>query len=316
VERVAEETKMRGIARIGRRATFALLASVAALSAAGAARTAELGFVERAVQLPGTDVVLSGVEFVPAATRLESERRAAIVLLHGCGGMGDSRGALTLRHRDWAERFARWGLVVLVLDSFAPRGLRSICELERRPIQPWRERTADAYAALDHLVARNDVDPDAVLVLGWSHGASTVMGVVRPQAPGRRAEGPRFKAAVAFYPGCAAPLAQPHYRATMPLLILHGAADDWTPAAPCLELARRSADAAYPPRTVVYPDAHHGFDGLAAPVRRLPNVYNPGAPGNRGAHVGTHEAARRLAIEEVRLFVQARLGRRLPADGD
>jgi dienelactone hydrolase len=102
----------------------------------------------------------------------------------------------------------------------------------------------------------------------------------------------------------------------MPLLILHGAADDWTPAAPCLELARRSADAAYPPRTVVYPDAHHGFDGLAAPVRRLPNVYNPGAPGNRGAHVGTHEAARRLAIEEVRLFVQARLGRRLPADGD
>lgn len=307
---------MRGMARIGRLATFALLASAAALSAAGAAQTAERGFVARAVQLPGTDVVLSAVEFVPAATRPESERHPAIVLLHGCGGMGDSRGALTPRHRDWAERFARWGLVVLVLDSFAPRGLRSICELERRPIRPWRERTADAYAALDHLVARNDVDPDAVLVLGWSHGGSTVMGIARPQAPGRRTEGPRFKAAIAFYPGCAAPLAQPQYRATMPLLILHGAADDWTPAAPCLELAQRSAGTVFALRTVVYPDAHHGFDAPATPLRLLPNVYNPGVPGNRGAHVGTHEAARRLAIEEVRLFVQAQLGRRLPADGE
>ena len=102
----------------------------------------------------------------------------------------------------------------------------------------------------------------------------------------------------------------------MPLLILHGAADDWTPAAPCVDLARRFDGAAFPLRTVVYPGAHHGFDAPSAAVRMLPNVYNPGAPGGRGAHVGTHESSRRAAIEETRLFVQSQLGRRLPADGE
>ena len=308
---------MRGSAELGmlaghvRRTLAAALAGVAALSGAVAAAQGR-AFVERAVHLPGAGLVLSGVEFAPAGPHRPGERHSAIVLLHGCGGMGDGRGVLTPRHRDWAERFARWGLVVLVLDSFAPRGLRSLCELEHRPIRPWRERTSDAYAALDYLVARDDVDPDAVMVLGWSHGGSTVLGVVRPQAPGRRAEGARFRAAIAFYPGCAAPLGQPQYRTTMPMLILHGAADDWTPAAPCAELAGRLAGAEFPLRTVVYPGAHHGFDAPGTPLRRLPNVYNPGMPRGRGAHVGTHELSRRAAIEEARQFVRTQTGRDVP----
>jgi dienelactone hydrolase len=296
------------------RTLAAALTCVAALN--GAAGAQERAFTERTVQLPGPGVVLSGLEFTPPAPRLPGERRAAIVLLHGCGGMGDARSGLTPRHRDWAERFARWGLVALVLDSFAPRGLGPICELEHRPIGPWVERTADAYAALDYLVARDDVDADAVLVLGWSHGGSTVMGIVRPQAPGRRADGPRFKAAIAFYPGCTAPLGQAQYRATMPLLILHGAADDWTPAAPCAELAHRFVGAEVPVRTVVYPGAQHGFDAPGGAIRLLPNVYNPQAPGGRGAHVGPDAASRRAAIEETRLFVETQLGRELPGDGE
>ena len=255
------------------------------------------------MQLAAPGVTLTGQLFTPAAAPRPGEKRPAIVLMHGCGGLLDSRGALAPRHRDWAERFARWGFVTLAIDSFNPRGVRALCEMKDRPLQPWRERTTDAYAALDHLVARADVDPRSVFVLGWSHGGSTVMGVVREQAPGLRAEGPHFKAAVAFYPGCTLPLSQKVYRPTMPLLILHGEADDWTPAAPCVELGARLQAAGLPVQTITYAGAHHGFDQPSGRVHLLPQVYNPRVPGERGAHVGTDPRARALAIDEVQRFM-------------
>jgi len=265
---------------------------------------------EQVVQVPARDVMLSGVLFTPEKSPLLRERRPAIVLMHGCGGMVDARGALVARHRDWAERFARWGFVALTLDSFAPRGLKSICEMKERPIHPWKERTADAYAALDYLVDRSDVDPGAVFVLGWSHGGSTVMSIVRSQAPGHQSAGPHFKAAIAFYPGCTLPLSQKSYRPTVPLTILHGEADDWTPAAPCVELAQKLKTAGLPVQTITYANAHHGFDQPSGQIRYLPNVYNPAAPGERGAHVGPHPQARLDAIDDVRRFVDRQLSPR------
>ncbi len=274
---------------------------------AGAAGAADAAFQEQPVQIAAPDVKLTGQLFTPSGPSLRGARRPAIVLMHGCGGMNDTRGALVARHRDWAERFARWGFVTLTLDSFGPRGIGPVCELKDRPIQPWNERTADAYAALGHLVSRSDVDPAAVFVLGWSHGGSTVMSVVRAQAPGRQAAGPHFKAAIAFYPGCSQPMRQKVYRPTMPLLILHGEADDWTPAAPCVELAAKLQSAPWPVQTITYPGAHHGFDAPSGPVRLLPKVYNPANPGERGAHIGSDPKARLLAIDEVRRFVDRQL---------
>lgn len=290
---------------------FALLALSALLGGCASARTAaatpaDAAFREELVRFAEGDLTLTGVLFTPASSPVVP-RRPAIVLMHGCGGMGDSHGALTARHRDWAERFARWGFVTLTLDSFSPRGIKRLCELKDRPIQPWNERTLDAYTALDYLTRRSDVDPNAVFVLGWSHGGSTVMGVVRPDAPGRQAAGAHFRAAIAFYPGCTQPLHQKAYRPTMPLLILHGEADDWAPVAPCVELGRKLHGAGVPVQTITYPDAHHGFDTPVGQVRFLPDVYNPRVPGERGAHVGPNPEARRAAIDEVKRFVEQSL---------
>jgi len=295
---------------------FALLALSAMLGGcATSARPAtalpsEAPFHEEAVRIPEGDLNLPGVLFTPASSPMLGNRRPAIVLMHGCSGMVDARGALAPRHRDWAERFARWGFVALTLDSFTSRGIKALCELKDRPIQPWNERNLDAYAALDYLAKRSDVDPNAVFVLGWSHGGSTVMGVVRPDAPGRTVAGAHFKAAIAFYPGCTGPLKQKSYRPTMPLLILHGQADDWVPAEPCVELGKKLHAAGLPVETITYPDAHHGFDQPVGQVRFLPNVYNPRVPGERGAHVGPNPEARRAAIEEVKRFVEQSLGAR------
>jgi len=264
---------------------------------------------EQVVRFPGPDVELSGILFEPAAPARRGERRPAVVLMHGCSGMFTSSGRLFTRNRDWAERFARRGFVALAVDSFGPRGIGSVCEIRdsERPAQPWEVRTADGYAALDYLARRADVDAKNVLVMGWSHGGSTVMGVVRPEALGRRAGGPHFRAAIAFYPGCTTPLRLKGYQATMPLLILHGEDDDWVPAARCVELAHKLKSAQFPVTTIVYPGAHHGFDTPGGKVVELPNVYNPRAPGQRGAHAGGHEPSRLKAIGDVNRFIDREL---------
>lgn len=45
----------------------------------------------------------------------------------------------------------------------------------------------------------------------------------------------------------------------MPTLVLIGARDDWTPAAPCAEWGARVGDPARL-NAIVYPDAYHAFD--------------------------------------------------------
>ncbi|MEP7301862.1 MAG: prolyl oligopeptidase family serine peptidase, partial [Caldimonas sp.] len=192
------------IERCARTAVRALLAGLAGLLAACAdlgpprASAGAAAGAEQRVAIASRDVDLTGVLFTPAGDPLRRERRPAIVLMHGCGGMVDARGVLAARHRDWAERFARWGYVTIVLDSFGPRGLGRICEMKDRPIHPWKERTVDAYAAAAWLAARGDVDPNALFLLGWSNGGATVLSAVRRQAPGRPDGGPGFRAAVAW----------------------------------------------------------------------------------------------------------------------
>jgi dienelactone hydrolase len=71
------------------------------------------------------------------------------------------------------------------------------------------------------------------------------------------------------------------------LLMLVGEADDWTPAAPCHELARTEHGIA--PEIEGYDGAYHGFDSVA-PLRLRQDVPNGAHPG-QGVHVGGDAAA-------------------------
>jgi dienelactone hydrolase len=91
-----------------------------------------------------------------------------------------------------------------------------------------------------------------------------------------------------------------------PLLILIGEKDDWTPAAPCVELARSSRATQHPVDIVVYPGAHHSFDS-DRPVRYVATRVNMNAPAGRGATTGGDPQAWADSIRRVTEFFERTL---------
>jgi dienelactone hydrolase len=173
----------------------------------------------------------------------------AIVGLHGCGGMHD-----TTKQRLVDDLVGR-GYVVLLVDSYATRGIDHACTsgafdtiLTRRP---------DAYGALVFLGRQTFVDPHRVAAVGFSAGAWVTLSVAEPNSfePFVPSGNLRFRAAAAFNPPCKLAMARPG----IPTVIFIGALDDWTPAADCSNKIASWGNDGPPVELVVYPGAYHGF---------------------------------------------------------
>jgi dienelactone hydrolase len=223
----------------------------------------------------------------------------ALAMLHGCSGLRTRAGVVRAKPWFWAEHFRDLGYVTLLVDSFRTRGIDEVCT-GRHLLSPVRERADDARGALRYLQGRRDVRADRIGLLGWSNGAAATLSVVFDEGSAAR----DFRAAVAFYPNCTRSYpGGPDFRPYAPLLLLVGALDDWTPAAPCVALVERARSRGAPVAIRVYPDAHHSFDEPGTSVRYRPEVRNHSkAAGSSGATVGTHPAARADAIVEVTGF--------------
>jgi dienelactone hydrolase len=244
----------------------------------------------------------------------------AVVILHDCSGMGPRSSGDPGR---WGSVLAGEGYVVLIPDSFLPRGFpEGVCMVQAPGTQLAKTfpaaRAADAYAALALLRTLAYVDGKHVAVMGGSHGGSSTLATLA--LPGVT-DG--FAAGVALYPGCAAryggwwvqrqsgfrgPVTQFNgtYVTAAPLLILIGDADDWTPAEHCRVLAERAAAAGQPVRIKIYPGARHSFDS-ANPARYIDNRNNPNKPDGHGATTGGDPVAWADAILEVKAFFAAHL---------
>jgi dienelactone hydrolase len=286
--------------------------AVCALLAAGAARAAET------VTFESLDADLTGGKPTTIEAAVFKPRGhgpfAAVVLLHGCGGLyrwqGRRKGQMVQRNAEWAERLAKAGYVVLLPDSFTSRGVHESCTVKDRPVDSSRERPRDAYAALLWLQRQHDVKADRVALMGWSNGGGTVLHTVAADSPGRPAALPKgdFRAAVAFYPGCSDPhtsTSARRWRTAVSLMILQGEADDWTPEPPCRELVAAAAARGEPIEYHAYPGAYHDFDAPNAKVHTRSGLAR--APGGI-AHVGTNPAARDDAFKRVPVFLHERLG--------
>lgn len=173
----------------------------------------------------------------------------AIVGLHGCTGMHD-----TTKQR-LADDLVGRGYVVLLVDSYATRGIDHACT--STAFATFLTRRPDAYGALLFLARQTFVDPQRVAVVGFSAGARVTLSVAETNSFEQFVpEGNlRFRAAAAFYPPCKQAVGRPG----IPTLIFIGALDDWTPAADCSDKVASWGSDGPPVELVVYPGAHHGF---------------------------------------------------------
>lgn len=230
----------------------------------------------------------------------------AVVIVHDCSGLGFHSSGAPGR---WAAELVRRGYVVILPDSFTLRGYpNGVCmvPVSQRTDVSFRRRVHDAYAALAYVRRLPYVDARRVGIMGGSHGGSTTIAAMSAPAnerePLAREKRAGFAAAVALYPGCAAPrTVSDTYRPIAPVLILTGERDDWTPAEPCKKLAEIAQAAGHPVAIKVYPGAHHAFDS-SSPVRYVPARINLASSTGRGATTGGDAAAWADSIREVAAF--------------
>ena len=172
----------------------------------------------------------------------------AIVVLHGCGGMTDTTKTKLVGD------LLGWGYVVLLVDSFATRGVEHDCFKGDLVAA----RISDAIGGLMFLAGQPFVDSQRVAAIGFSKGGGTALSLSDGDSAFQLFDRPsnlKFRASVAFNPPCRSAGARP----STPTLILIGTIDEWTPAADCTEKVHVWGTDGAVIDLVVYPRVHHGF---------------------------------------------------------
>lgn len=167
-----------------------------------------------------------------------------VIVFHDCGGVDD-------HVKMWSRKLVSWGYVAIAPDSFGSRNKGNLCK-EVSTVNAF-ERVQDAINTAKYLATLPYVQKNNIGALGFSHGGWSIMKGVQQVA---RWSEYGIKGAVAIYPYCTSPADRD---VAIPLLILIGENDDWTPAESCRDVVRGAQN----PRLidlVVYPNTYHSFD--------------------------------------------------------
>jgi dienelactone hydrolase len=237
------------------------------------ARQEIIGFESASVSVPdflngkkGTPLQLAGHLRLPKAG---PGKRPAAILLHGAGGVGGAAGATGV----WADLLNSVGVATFTIDSFAGRGANTREDVAK--VSPLT-RVPDAFGALKVLAKHPLVDPQRIVVIGFSHGSMAALysNLERFQKTHGTPD-VQFAAHISVYGVCGTHLREDE-NLTRPVLFLHGVVDDFVPIGPCREYAARLLKAGRNARMIEYPDAHHGFVAPQyGPVTKLAELITP-----------------------------------------
>jgi dienelactone hydrolase len=240
--------------------------------------------------------------------------RPALVLMHGCTGLLDDKGGILGTYRAWMRALVVQGYNVLAVDSATSRGFGQTCSRGPARLTMFRDRPKDAYAALQYLQAQSFVQADRVGLMGWSQGGGAVLLSINDKSIGRPAGlAQDFRTAVAFYPGAcndrlqSKPFTQVEpqsWTTSVPLLVLMGEVDTWTPFPPCEAFLGDAKARGAPVELKSYPSAMHAFDAPNLPRRELPQYRIGNGP---IPVMGTDREARADAFPRVLEFLKLRL---------
>lgn len=197
----------------------------------------------------GKPVMVPVAIFIPDTA---PDKAAAMVILHGSGGVSDSR-----EYR-YAREFSRMGVVSVIPDSFAARGVKST--VTDQSAVPTTDMARDLMLVLAAVARHPRIDAARIGAVGFSKGASAVLqDALAAQAQRFSPGGPRFALHVAFYPSCATQFFDPTTTGA-PVRLLIGGQDTYAGSKPCRDYAGRLKAAGGDVETVVYPQAQHDWD--------------------------------------------------------
>jgi dienelactone hydrolase len=195
----------------------------------------------------------------------------------------------------------------------------------------------DIYKALAIAAKHPGVDPDKIILMGFSRGGQATLyaGVERFHKLWNTS-GAQFAAYIPFYPDCATRYSGDTDYVAKPVRIFHGTPDDYNPVASCKAYVARLKQAGKDIDLTEYADAAHGFD---TPLVNGPPMVattsqtvrsctieekQPGQLVNSqtgkefsytdscvalGPHVGGNAAAREASVVAVSAFVRSVVGK-------
>ena len=181
-----------------------------------------------------------------------SGRLPVVVLMHGSSGVGATMEA-------WVHQFNRMGISTFVIDGFTGRGLTAV-----GPNQALLGRLnfiLDIYRSLDILAKHPRVDPERIVLMGFSRGGQAALYASLDRFNKLwNKSGAQFAGYIPFYPDCSTSYATDTEVAARPIRIFHGTPDDYNPVASCKAYVSRLQHAKRDVVLTEYPDSAHGFD--------------------------------------------------------
>ncbi|MBR0828775.1 dienelactone hydrolase family protein [Bradyrhizobium manausense] len=175
-----------------------------------------------------------------------------VVLMHGSSGVGATTEA-------WVHAFNAMGISTFVIDGFSGRGLTAV-----GPNQALLGRLnliVDIYRSLEILAKHPRVDPDRIVLMGFSRGGqATLYASLDRFHKLWNKSGAQFAAYIPFYPDCSTTYASDTEVAARPIRIFHGSPDDYNPVKSCKAFVERLKEAKRDVTLTEYPDSAHGFD--------------------------------------------------------
>lgn len=190
----------------------------------------------------------------------------AVVIMHGSGGVRD------FREIEMAKLLNKRGIAAIIPYSFKSRGVVDVRQTAGSGVT-YGMRMVDAYTALNLLSAHPNIDKDRIGIIGYSSGS--IISLLSQDEKIRKKlakNNLKFAAHVGVMPCAQYGFKNPE-PTDAPLLFLAGEKDDWCPVEKVISYAQRLKDAGGNVQTMVYPEAHHGFDTTLA-MRRISLKYN------------------------------------------
>jgi len=195
-----------------------------------------------------------------------STSNSAVLLVPGCSGFVARNGINHYEER--ASELQAAGYFVVFVDYLGRRNLTD-CAGGRNVSQV--EVVADIVEAAQWIKDQPHVATDKVFAIGWSYGGGGILAALAAMPPGQ----PILAKAVTYYPDCRG--AKPWSSAGVMALMLLGGLDAVAIPALCDPVIKGMPSENL--KTIVYPNARHGFDMRNLPERaefgRL--GYNPEA---------------------------------------